>query len=87
MRKTIVFEKPITIDSNGTKIVIESIGGEVQYRGNRTQFRPDIRGLEGCIDLEVPEAEELLITQAIESATVKKRVAKDEAETIEDTTK
>ena len=74
MRKIIVFETPITIDQNGTKLTIESIAGEVQYRNGHTRFRPDIRGLEGYIDLEVPEAEEQVIIQAMESATVRKRV-------------
>ena len=84
MRKIIVFETPITIDQNGTKLTIESIAGEVQYRNGHTRFRPDIRGLEGYVDLEIPEAEEQVITQAMESATVKKRVVKDEVEIIED---
>ena len=85
MRKTITFEKPIRLDQNATKIIIESIGGEVEYRGNRTQFRPDIRGLEGYVDLEVPEAEEQVIIQAMESATVRKRVETVKLEPIEDT--
>ena len=87
MRKTIAFEKPIMIDQNGTKLTIESIAGEVQYRNGHTRFRPDIRGLEGYIDLEIPEQEEQVITQAMEQVTVRKRVktvVKDETEIIED---
>ena len=57
----------------------------MQYRGNRTQFRPDIRDLEGYVDLEVPEAEEQVIIQAMESATVRKRVEAVKLEPIEDT--
>lgn len=87
MRKTIVFETPITIDQNGTKLTIESIAGEMQYRNGHTRFRPDIRGLEGCIDLYIPEQEEQVITQAMESATVRKRVGVVKPEPIEDTTK
>ena len=68
MRKTIVFETPITIDQNGTKLTIESIAGEVQYRNEQTRFRPDIRGLEGYINLEIPEQEEQAINDAMEQA-------------------
>ena len=72
MRKTIVFDKPITIDQDGTKITVESVAGELPYRNGRTSFRPDFRGLEYYIDLQIPEEEAQTIKQAVESASVRR---------------
>ena len=72
MRKIITFENPITVDQDGTKLTVESVAGEVQYRNGKTSFRPDFRGLEYYINLQIPEEEESVIKQAVESASVRR---------------
>ena len=77
MRKIITFDPPVTIEENGTKIIVKSLGGNIRFVNENAEFQPDIMALKNYIKFEIPESQQAQIKQRMEAVTVQRVEIKD----------